>query len=67
MKHTLGFNNMLEEEKFLLAEQKWDFKVREATLVEAQERRLNPHDSRDLLVELVELHGCLVGVKEPWE
>jgi hypothetical protein len=35
--------------------------------VEAQECRLNPHDSQDLLVELVELHECLVRVEEPWE
>jgi hypothetical protein len=44
MKHSPGFNKMMEETKVLLAEQKWDLKVREAVLVEVQACGLNPHD-----------------------
>jgi hypothetical protein len=42
MKHTLSLDNMLEEKKVLLAEQKRDLKVWETALVEAQSRGLNP-------------------------
>jgi hypothetical protein len=55
MKYTLSLDNMLEEKKVLLAEQKQDLKVRETALVEAQSRGLNPLVNWDLLSELVEL------------
>jgi hypothetical protein len=44
MKHTLGLDKMLEEKNVLLAEQKWDLKVREVVLVEAQACNLNYQD-----------------------
>jgi hypothetical protein len=46
VKHTLGLDKMLGEEKVQVNEKEWDLALREAALTEAQAQGLNPWDNQ---------------------
>jgi hypothetical protein len=62
-KHSLGLDKILGEKKVELDGREQDHELREAVLVEAQNRGLNPRDNRDELMELIELRKLLQDTK----
>jgi hypothetical protein len=58
-KHTLDLDKMLGEKKVELDGRERHVNLREVTLVEAQNRGLNPRDNRNELMEFVELRRLL--------
>jgi hypothetical protein len=58
-KHTLDLDKMLGEKKVELDGRERHVNLREVTLVEAQNRGLNPWDNRNELMEFVELRRLL--------
>jgi hypothetical protein len=54
-KHSLGLDKILGEKKVELDGKERDLELREAALVEAQSRGLNPQDSHNELMEFIVL------------
>jgi hypothetical protein len=63
-KHSINFNQMLEECQILLSVQETILEVQEVKLVEEPVCDPYSFDGRDLSVELEELHTRLAGVED---
>jgi hypothetical protein len=62
-KHSINFNQMLEEGQILLSLREMDLELREVKLAEEQACDLHSFDGWDLMAELEELHTHMAGVK----